>query len=149
MEHHYLFSSLQQKRTLIAVEFGDLENSSNRSYFKIYWLPSSCVCVKNFPTPLQKRNMTSNLSPTLFLTTIDSHYRNLISDKVVRKLIQPIFRLHGLGTTPKGVIIKENLTFQQFFLKWCTRVHFRKTVPLHGDCQKDNLTAESWLNLCW
>ena len=83
--------------------------------FQNFRLPSSCVCVKNFLTPLQKRTMTSNLSPTLFLTTIDSHYRNLISDKVVRKLIQPIFGLHGLGTTPRGVIIKENLTFQQFF----------------------------------
>ena len=66
----------------MAVEYGDLENSSNQSSLKIDALPSSYICVKNFLTPLQTLAMPSKLPPTPFPTTPDSNYRNAISDKV-------------------------------------------------------------------
>ena len=49
-----------------AVEYGDLENSSNRSSLKIDALPSSYIYVKNFLTLLQTLNMPSKLPPTRF-----------------------------------------------------------------------------------
>ena len=66
----------------IAVEYGDLENSSNRSSLKIDALPSSYICVKNFLTSLQTLTMPSKLPPTPFPITTDSNYRNAISDEV-------------------------------------------------------------------
>ena len=66
----------------IAVEYGDLENSSNQLSLKINALPSSYICVKNFLTPLQTLTMPSKLPPTPFPTTPDSNYRNTISDEV-------------------------------------------------------------------
>ena len=66
----------------IAVEYGDLENSSNQLSLKINALPSSYICVKNFLTPLQTLTMPSKLPPTPFLTTPDSNCRNAISDEV-------------------------------------------------------------------
>ena len=66
----------------MAVEYGDLENSSNQSSLKIDALPSSYICVKNFLTPLQTLAMPSKLPPTPFPTTPDSNYRNAISDEV-------------------------------------------------------------------
>ena len=64
------------------MEYGDLENSSNRSSLKIDALPSSYICVKNFLTPLHTLTMPSKLPPTPFPTTPGSNYRNAISDKV-------------------------------------------------------------------
>ena len=66
----------------IEVDYGDLENSSNRLFLKIYALPSSYTCVKNFVTPLQTLTMPSKLLPTPFSTTPDNNYRNGISDEV-------------------------------------------------------------------
>ena len=66
----------------IAVEYGDLENSSNRSSLKIDALPSSYICVKNSLTPLQTLTISSKLSPTPFPTTPDSNCRNTIPDEV-------------------------------------------------------------------
>ena len=65
-----------------AVEYGDLENSSNQSSLKIDALSSSYIYVKNFLTPLQTLTMPSKLPLTPFPTTPDSNYRNGISDEV-------------------------------------------------------------------
>ena len=77
-----IFQFLTEENPGIAVEYGDLENSSNRSSFKIDALPSSYICVKNFFTPLQTLTMPSKLPSTPFPITPDSNYRNAISDKV-------------------------------------------------------------------
>ena len=65
-----------------AVEYGDLENSSNQSSLKTDALSSSYIYVKNFLTPLQTLTMPSKLFPTPFPTIPDSNYRNRISDEV-------------------------------------------------------------------
>ena len=77
-----IFQFPTEENSGIAVEYGDLENSSNRSSLKIDALPSSYISVKNFLTTLQTLNMSSKLSPTLFPTNPDSNYRNAISDEV-------------------------------------------------------------------
>ena len=71
-----------EENPCIAVEFGDLENSSNQTSSKIDALPSSYICVKNFLTPLQTLTIPSKLPPTTFRITPDINYRNGISDKV-------------------------------------------------------------------
>ena len=77
-----VFQFPTEEKPGIAVEYGDLENSSNRSSLKIDALPSSYICVKNFLTPFQTLNMPSKLPPTPFPTTPDSNYRDGISDEV-------------------------------------------------------------------
>ena len=72
--------------------------------------PPSYTCIKNFLTPLQTCSMPSKLPPTPFPTTPSSNYRNRIWDEVAWLM----FGLHGLGNIPRGVIIQESLTFQQF-----------------------------------
>ena len=66
----------------IAVEVGDLENSSNQPSLKIDALPSSYTCVKNALNPLQTLTIPSKLPPTPFLNTLDSIYRKETSDEV-------------------------------------------------------------------
>ena len=84
--HHVTSLSIFQFQTEenpgVAVEYGDLENSSNRWSLKINALPSSYTCVKNFLTPLQTLTTPSTLLPTPFPTTPGSNYRNRISDEV-------------------------------------------------------------------
>ena len=85
---HYHVTSLSifqfqtEENPGIAVEYGDLENSSNQWSLKIDALPSFYTCVKNFLTPLQTLTTPSTLPPTQFPTTPDSNYRNRISDEV-------------------------------------------------------------------
>ena len=64
-----IFQFPSEENPGIAVEYGDLENSSNRSSLKINALQSSYTCAKNFLTPLQTLTMPSTLPPTTFLTT--------------------------------------------------------------------------------
>ena len=78
----FIFQFPTEENPSIAVEHGDLENSSNRSSSKVDPLPSSYICVKNFLTPLQTLTMPSKLPLTPFPTTPDSSYRNGISDEV-------------------------------------------------------------------
>ena len=78
----FIFQFPTEENPCIAVEYGDLENSSNRSSSKVDPLPSSYICVKNFLTPLQTLTMPSKLPLTPFPTTPDSSYRNGISDEV-------------------------------------------------------------------
>ena len=85
--HYYgislsIFQFPTEENPGIAVEYGDLENSSNQSSMEIDALPSSYICVKNFLTPLQTLTMPSKLPATPFPTTPDSNYRNGISDEV-------------------------------------------------------------------
>ena len=77
-----IFQFPKEENPGIAVEYGDLENSSNRLSLKIDALPSSYTCVKNFLTPLETLAMPSKLPPTPFPTTPDSNYRNVVSDEV-------------------------------------------------------------------
>ena len=77
-----VFQFPTEEKPGIAVEYGDIENTSNRSSLKIDALPSSYICVKNFLTPLQTLTMPSKLPATPFPTTPDSNYRNGISDEV-------------------------------------------------------------------
>ena len=77
-----VFQFPTEEKPGIAVEYGDIENTSNRSSLKIDALPSSYICVKNFLTPFQTLNMPSKLPPTPFPTTPDSNYRDGISDEV-------------------------------------------------------------------
>ena len=65
----FIFQFPSEENPGIAVEYGDLENSSNRSSLKINALQSSYTCAKNFLTPLQTLTMPSTLPPTTFLTT--------------------------------------------------------------------------------
>ena len=65
----FIFQFPTEENPGIAVEYGDLENSSNRSSLKINALQSSYTCAKNFLTPLQTLTMPSTLPPTTFLTT--------------------------------------------------------------------------------
>ena len=74
----FIFQFPTEENPSIAVEHGDLENSSNRSSSKVDPLPSSYICVKNFLTPLQTLTMPSKLP----LTPFPSSYRNGISDEV-------------------------------------------------------------------
>ena len=73
--HYYgislsIFQFPTEENPGIAVEYGDLENSSNRSPVEID------ICVKNFLTPLQTLTISSKLPPTPFPTTPDGNYRN-------------------------------------------------------------------------
>ena len=51
MEQLSVFQIRTEENPGIAVEYGDLENSSNRSFLKIDALPISYTCVKNFLAP--------------------------------------------------------------------------------------------------
>ena len=78
--HYYgiplsIFQFPTEENPGIAVEYGDLENSSNRSSMEIDALPSY-ICVKNFLTALQTLTISSKLPFTPFPTTPDSNYRN-------------------------------------------------------------------------
>ena len=112
-----IFQFQAEENPGIAAEYGDLENSSNQSSLKIDALPSSYISVKNFLTPLKTLTMHSKLPLTPFPTIPDNNYRNGISDKIawLKAANTIMFGLHWPSTIPRGVIIKENLTFPQFF----------------------------------
>ena len=77
-----IFQFPTEERLDMAVDYGDLEKSFNRSSFKIDAHSSSYTCVKNFLTPLQTLTMLSKLSPKPFPTTLHSNYRSGTSDEV-------------------------------------------------------------------
>ena len=60
----FIFQFPTEENPGIAVEYGDLDNSSNRSSLKIDAFPSSYTCVKNFLTPLKILPMSSKSFPT-------------------------------------------------------------------------------------
>ena len=154
--HYYGISlSIFQFRTEenpgIAVEYGDLENSSNRSSMEIDALPSSYICVKNFLTPLQTLTISSKLPSTPFPTTPDSNYRNGIWDEVAwlktantTNVWTALARYHSQTShhTRKSDI-------SAILPLTDAPVLTLDTVPLHGDCSKDITTVESWPNMCW
>ena len=86
----YIFQFPTEENPGIAIEYGDLENSSNRSSYKFL--------LHHFRPPQT--------------AIIETEYQK--KQHGLRQLVQ-LFGLHGLDTIPRGVIIQENLTFQQFF----------------------------------
>ena len=100
----------------IAVKYGDLENSSNQSFWKSMDIHLLTHALKTFL-------LHCKLVPCL-LHCLPHHFRPpqaaIIETEYemqwhgLRQLMQLMFGLYGLGNITRGVIMQESLTFQQF-----------------------------------
>ena len=147
MKHYYLFASFQQKKAVIAVEYGDREHSSKQSCLKIDAVPSFYACVKNFLNPLQTLIIPSKLPPAPFSTNPQSNCRNRILDEV--KWLKTanatnVWTSMGSAPFPEESSYKKTWNLINSPLNSCVWAH-----PRHIRHTKVNTIVECWSNLCW